>query len=718
MKPVAVTVSRFRGWRSTCRISLEAPITTIVGDNGRGKSGLLNAIEWCLYGAVVTKKGSGIDERQDWELRTRTESPDTEPTRVELEFNTSEGLITVCRERRAGAKAREADTFRIEFPNGTDLIDEDTDYWLAEAGIPDWETYRRAHCFHQEAARQRIVLASERTAILAALLGLDDDIALRSTIEAHQPSKLFSEVDRRTSTLNEEANRALHLPQQRLSEIERLGVEHGIDSSNLSESSAQTLRSKLVARAQALESALGLSTSVPNVRDAAAIRKWAPMWPTTARSKAPALSVLESHRREAARLDGHIAKHEEDFGAWQESRSQLELERQTGAGSDRALREAEVTKAKATLSKSTSALQQNNATVKLLIDAKSAIAATGQNDECPVCETSVPMLASRLETTIDRLRSDEFQALQSAEEDARTTLENARLSLQQLQELIDEEGRTRQQVERQRHELRQMLPTDGSTLADDALVEAKKRRESLGSEITKLEGLVSERDQSIEEHQTDWSRLNVVEKWLVASERAESSIDLSALPEWSAFNEALDELAGFGADMAFLGGLARDVQAERSTARAAEVNGALAKYYSLITQEDTAIQVNVHTTATRISYDLVDASGRLAIPVLNQAAINALSLAVLFAQSEAQAGDDSWKLVTLDDPVQSLDVEKQTGLSRAIEELANSCSVLVATVPGLFSDRIQEYVSKQRHIVTLGRWSHVDGATIESELDR
>ena len=99
MKPTAMTVSRFRGWRSEHRITLDASITAIVAENARGKSSLLNAIEWCLYGAVVTQKGSGIDERQNWELRTRSEKDDSEPTVVMLELETAEGYAETMIER-------------------------------------------------------------------------------------------------------------------------------------------------------------------------------------------------------------------------------------------------------------------------------------------------------------------------------------------------------------------------------------------------------------------------------------------------------------------------------------------------------------------------------------------------------------------------------------------------------------------------------------------
>ena len=715
MKPIAVEITRFRGWRIRRRISLKAPITLIAGDNGRGKSSLLNSIEWCLYGAEVARKGSGIEERQDWELRTRTEKADTDPTRVELELDTAEGPFKVCRGRGAAATAREPDTLTIHCPDGAILTDEVAASWLNKSGIPDWKTYRRAHCFHQEAARQRVVRTSERSAILAALLGLDEEIALRNTLESYKPSNLFTEIDRTLEELNGEAQRALELPQRRLTDLERQGAEIGLDSSQLNESTAHALRSKLVDQARELSNRLGLTTDFPDESDPAAIRHWAPTWPAIARSVSPALSALENYRPRHAQIDRHIANYEADYRAWRQAQSELERERQTGG--DQEQREATVNRTKATLTATTLALQHSHAMVKLWVDAKAVIEAAGRNDDCPVCQTRVSGLAERLDVAIDRMRSDEFQALQSAERAARVALEKARLDQETLQELVNEEARARRRVDHQHARLEQALGMDESTAVHDVLAEARKRREALGAEISGLEGLASERDLSIQDHPAECLRLDVLEKWLSASERAKSRFDLPAMPEWSEFNEALDDLAAFGGDLEFLGGLAREIQAERSHVRAAEVNKALGKYYSLITQDDRAIQVRVHATAQRISYHLVDGSDRLAVPVLNQAGINALSLAFLFAQSEARAGAGSWSLVALDDPAQSLDAGKQKGLSQAIEELANSCSVLVATVPGQLSDRLEDYVSRQRRIVRLGPWSPTDGATIESEVD-
>ena len=98
MKPLAVTLSHFRGWKAKQRIALDAPITSIIAENGRGKSSLANAIEWCLFGADITKKGSGIDERQNWEIRTRVDESDASLAKTEETIETQKASLDELKE--------------------------------------------------------------------------------------------------------------------------------------------------------------------------------------------------------------------------------------------------------------------------------------------------------------------------------------------------------------------------------------------------------------------------------------------------------------------------------------------------------------------------------------------------------------------------------------------------------------------------------------------
>ena len=66
IRPVALLAENFRGLCGEHSLDLERDLTMLVGKNGTGKSSLLVAVEWCLFGAEATKKSeSGIAERSD-----------------------------------------------------------------------------------------------------------------------------------------------------------------------------------------------------------------------------------------------------------------------------------------------------------------------------------------------------------------------------------------------------------------------------------------------------------------------------------------------------------------------------------------------------------------------------------------------------------------------------------------------------------------------------
>ncbi len=51
MKLNSIFLKNFRGFRSGTTVQLKDGINLVLGENGRGKSSLLNAVEWCLFGS-------------------------------------------------------------------------------------------------------------------------------------------------------------------------------------------------------------------------------------------------------------------------------------------------------------------------------------------------------------------------------------------------------------------------------------------------------------------------------------------------------------------------------------------------------------------------------------------------------------------------------------------------------------------------------------------
>jgi uncharacterized protein (UPF0335 family) len=255
----------------------------------------------------------------------------------------------------------------------------------------------------------------------------------------------------------------------------------------------------------------------------------------------------------------------------------------------------------------------------------------------------------------------------------------------------------------------------------DAIAAARALLDASALELTSLEGLARDRDDSLARHAVDLETLRDLEAWTDVIERLDREVDAAALRSWNALDQALDEAAGFAFDVEAVGAFLREAQAERSAAREAEVNAALSTYYALVVGEEAASRglfVRTRETAKKLEYDLVDVTGEPAVPVLNQASVNAISLALLFAQAEARARAGGLAWVVLDDPGQSLDAERQAGLARAVERLAASCAVLVATPEGPLVERLIDRVAVPRRVLRLRPWSAEAGASLEVEEER
>jgi len=171
MIPITLELTNFLPYKNPALLDFRGiHVACLAGDNGAGKSALLEAIVWALWGRARDGK------RSDDELIHLGESE----MRVAFTFELSGQRYQVIRQRKSGKRGQSLLEFQVYV--------EDTESWrgLSEAGIRqtqrkidellciDYDTFMNSAFIAQGRADEFTVKsAGERKAVLASILGLE-----------------------------------------------------------------------------------------------------------------------------------------------------------------------------------------------------------------------------------------------------------------------------------------------------------------------------------------------------------------------------------------------------------------------------------------------------------------------------------------------------------------------------------------------------------------
>ena len=138
MKFIKLTLNNFGPYFGIQSLDLDvsdnAPIILVYGENERGKTSLLRAIRWCLYGEVLNQSGTLMDEREFANYDAR-DVGETFEVFVEIEFE-DQGVKSVLK-RWMKVKNNESEDTRIEIiSKGVDLRPNNGNP-VAEKDIPE-----------------------------------------------------------------------------------------------------------------------------------------------------------------------------------------------------------------------------------------------------------------------------------------------------------------------------------------------------------------------------------------------------------------------------------------------------------------------------------------------------------------------------------------------------------------------------------------------------
>ena len=321
MKILKLTLNNFGPYFGTQSLDLDvsdnAPIILVYGENERGKTSLLRAIRWCLYGEVLNQGGTLMDEREfaNYDARDRKEPFDVF---VEIEFE-DQGVKSVLK-RWMKVKESDLEEIRIEtLSKGVDLRPNNGNP-VAEKDIPeqisrmlhkdisdfflfDGETLTR---FEQRLRSADTSAALVRTSIekvlgLPALQLLSRDIetlASETNKEVQRVAKKSAENEKVLKEIDATST-GIHNKQNDLVELRRIGKQLEDEKLELEKQLAKidSIKDAYHERKSIRDSKSDLQRDISEIRDQIKVRISESWW-------APAMPML---KEKAAAIDSMLA---------------------------------------------------------------------------------------------------------------------------------------------------------------------------------------------------------------------------------------------------------------------------------------------------------------------------------------------------------------------------------------------------------------------------
>ncbi|MFQ6052428.1 MAG: AAA family ATPase, partial [Candidatus Hydrothermarchaeota archaeon] len=246
----------FRAYTESKEFIFDNPVILLFGENHRGKSSTLNAIEWCLFGSECMGAQTGIRERIDWEIPNRNLHPPHASVELELEDKVTADKLTISR-RWVSARR---DELKVTLPDGHLLRGHEAKEKLTQLLKSSFRDFLATVYQHQEAIRAVLTQEPrERNDAIDRLLGLSDYRNILTGMEAArlptEQKKMGENFDRFTG----EIEVALRTRESDLKSKRAAAGQKGLREDQLNEAGALKIGREVKRQLNQFASEVGLS---------------------------------------------------------------------------------------------------------------------------------------------------------------------------------------------------------------------------------------------------------------------------------------------------------------------------------------------------------------------------------------------------------------------------------------------------------------------------
>jgi DNA repair protein SbcC/Rad50 len=717
----SLEIEGFRGVNKRIHLDFGPSATVICARNGKGKSTLLGAIEWALFGEL---------RFQPAENRTRDElvslfHPGGRAT-VDLTLTSNGHQVRINRTRTVGKMASE---LRVVAENGNTFENEDASNYLFRLLGLSFDDFYRAAFLHQDSIRGLLTEEQkDRDEALDRLLGVDEIRNILTSIPMRPIAGALEEIEETERALMERLSGAGSVADGARKNALQEAVDSGYVESQLTlEFGCNQARSLLSNLAEASSRYAGESFEVFPVDTLEGIEKVAQRVRKTTREirisvgrESPldaAVDRLADLKKWTAEIElaqanlagatAELRSHEEEHGKpdnWSKERSTLE----------------------ATIKENDRALHVLDVHGRVVADAIAYLEAVPTSQECPVCgdPKEAPKLASLLRTKVKKDQASAITRLNKENEDAKERL-RILADLAKDREGLDTAARESEAELRQTSEITwKALGKKGPV--SDVLKTIKEERESTDGRLSQLRNANQAREGELQKLDDDVDKIRLLVRFLKAD------TDLKRVREKATTGEgggskALEEdkrrLQELRLQLEAITKSLNALATGRSQDALARCGDDISRTYERLSQhpyfDGLKIEVGQKTvqgvdrnTYRIIAYSSRDGQRTFASSRLSTAQMNCVALSAYL--SLAKVLSHNLGFVMMDDPSQNLDSPHKEALASVIKELLPSEQLVIGTHDSEFDGLLRTELGT-RGVTWLDlEWTPREGTTLKS----
>ncbi|MQY55633.1 MAG: AAA family ATPase [Dehalococcoidia bacterium] len=709
-------VEGFRGFpKKSDPFEFTAPAVLLHGGNHQGKSSILNAIEWCLYGDQCVGQKSGIRERVGgWVIVNRN----VPKASVKLVIDTDKGVTTINRAEVKG-KGRGERTIEVELPDGSVKKGVDAEKEITRLAGLSFKDFATTVYQHQETIHAILVQTpSERSDAIDRLLGLSDYRNVLDGIKRSKIADVQKELAEQFYSFQALVEQTVKIRQDELEHKKEKAVDSGLDANQLNEHKllevASDVRNQIGKFASEMAITAAPISSPANWKGAQTFTAEATneierLWSESADVKEQ--SQLNSKRTKADTIKTNCEQQKQAVAT-----AEVEVQKFEQSHGNQEMIETEIRATQSTIAAVDDEIRQVSPKAKLVQEGIALLEATAPaygTDVCPLCGKTAPNL-------LNHLKKEWTEKIEWQVHDLNTRwskLAERKVELEGLKakhELLTvDAAEAKEQLKASVDKAAEFLGKE-LTDRDDPIAMLGKEIGEIDDRIIKIEDAIKDKRETLDKISKSLNRLNLLYEVLEFEERISGIQKIEDTTEYKEQNEIRDKVAALVADVEKVDSTVRECMSEQAKNKMKAAAGAIDDYFQKIVGnpaiQELSVEIEEDTRTGGNSYTFRDQNGEELNPVLSQGDLNALALSMFLGLVKAYSHPIGF--IMMDDPSQSLGTTQKKRLVEVMDEVCEDRNLIVSTMDSELQEFLQSGLTKAKTIYEFSNWDPKTGPNV------